>query len=157
MDGIELLLAPAPRDGIDGMDEGIDGIDAPPDAPPCEPEEPCELLFPPPPLLPLGMLELLPLDPDEPLEPLDPEEPPLLGVLGMELGEGMLGDICCSAQPPIRKLETVPTAVIWVATINSRRNAGLVFIARLSRRESAGSPVPRWPPPHRAAAQLNGR
>ena len=60
------------------------------------------------------MLELLPpLEPDEPpLEPDDPDEPPELGELGMLGDDGMLEDCCWLAQPPIRKLETVPIAVI---------------------------------------------
>jgi len=138
--------------GMVGIVEGIGGIDAdgePPD-PPELPEELRELLWLPPPWLPLGMLELLPpLDPDEPLEPLlDPDEPPDGGEL---LGEGMLGDDCCSpAQPPIRKLETAPIAVIWAATTSSRCSAWLLFIAHYSRRESDECAASRTPAAFRA-------
>jgi hypothetical protein len=119
--------------------EGMEGVEleAPP-APPEAPGLPDDLLDEPPDCPPLGVLELLPLDPDEPLDP--PEEPdepddPELG-LGMLGDDGMLEDCCCSAQPPIRKLESVPIAVICAATTSSRWIAWLLFIARFSSRES---------------------
>jgi hypothetical protein len=123
----------------------------------------------PPPELPLGMLELLPPlepeDPDEPEEPEEPEDPPDDG-LGM-LGEGMLEDEDCCAQPPIKKAETEPTRVVCTAMTSSRRRVGLCDIAlspvriritgcsqnhlaRLSVRVARGNP-------ESATAKLNAR
>jgi hypothetical protein len=111
-----------PPEGIDGM------LDPPPDAPPDEPPEEPPL---DPELPPLGMLELeppeLPEDPDEPDEPDDPEDPPEDG-LGM-LGDGMLDEDCCCAQPPIRNAEIEPIRVVFAAMTSSRRNVWLVGIA----------------------------
>ena len=122
-------------EGIVGIEDGIegtDGIDAPPPPPPELPEGMLELLAPPELPPPDGMLELLPpLEPPE--EPLEPPEEPLLPP--DELGgvdEGMLGeDICWSAQPPIRKLETAPIAATSLATTSSRLMEWLLFIASL--------------------------
>lgn len=157
MEGMEGMDAPLlPPDDGEGM-EGMDGIEEDDPPPPELPEGTLGMFELLPPLEPdgtLGMpeLELLPpLDPEDPLDPLDPEEPPELGApVG---GVGMLAD-CCSAHPPIRKLETAPIAVICAATTSSRWIAGLRFIALLrswingsclwsSQSEGCGASVPR--------------
>jgi len=168
MEGVDAPLLPD-EEGIEGM-EGIcgivDGMDAPPPPPPELPEGMRELLLLPPELPPEGMLELLPpLLPEEPLEPPDdPLDPPEeLGELGggVLLGEGIELD-CCSAQPPIRKLDTAPTAVICAATTSSRWIAWLLFIASLQVLAKSCLQVCQtlWrvvPLSNRATAQLNVR
>ena len=169
MDGVEGIDAPRLlEDGVDGIDEGIegmegmvDGIEAPP-PPPELPDGMRELLAPPE-LPPDGMLELLPPlePPDDPLDP--PEEPlePLDGLGGTLLGVGMELD-CCSAHPPIRKLEIAPTAVTCAATTSSRWIVWLLFIASLqllarSCSQSAKHCGAVVPPFNRATTQLNAR
>jgi hypothetical protein len=93
------------------------GIEAPPLAPPAEgdpPELPRELLCEPPEDPPLEP----PLEPEEPPE--EPEEPPLeLGLDGIEEEED-----CCWAQPPMRKAETEPMAMQWMAIVSNRLEVG---------------------------------
>jgi hypothetical protein len=87
----------------------------PPDEPPLEPELP-----------PLGMLAPppeLPDEPDDPDEPEEPDEPPEEG-LGM-LGDGMLDEEDCWAQPPMRNAEIEPTRVVFAAMTSSRRRVWL--------------------------------
>jgi hypothetical protein len=80
------------------------------------------------------MLELdppeLPDEPDDPDEPEEePDDPPDEG-LGM-LGEGMLEEDCCCAQPPMRNAEIEPMRVVFAAMTSNRRRVGLWIIAFL--------------------------
>jgi hypothetical protein len=84
-----------PREELE--EEGMPGMDEP------ELERPLDEL---PPALPELPRELPELPPEL------PELPPELPEEGEELGEGMLEEEdCCSAQPPMRKALTAPTAV----------------------------------------------
>jgi hypothetical protein len=67
------------------------------------------------------MLDELPPEPPELLEPPELPEPPGLPPDGEDVGDGILDEEdCCSAQPPIRKALTAPSAVTRPAKTSSR-------------------------------------